>query len=203
MSPNTPPFVLDPSLELSDDRFFHNVRNLDGVSRFQEAFAARTEEERRARQLEIDLEAQEERDHQRALQETRAALAAMHSPYSSVSPSPPRASTSQSIPQRTSTSQSIPPHPSTSQPMMAGSSTRLVISGVPVTKVTSTKKPTITTQMNPTWMREFKDRSHETPSVVLRGQQGVAVEKQFRIVYWASVGEYMRSSILFSDISSG
>lgn len=108
MSPNTPPFVLDPSLELSDDRFFHNVRNLDGVSRFQEAFAARTEEERRARQLEIDLEAQEERDHQRALQETRAALAAMHSPYSSVSPSPPRASTSQSIPQRTSTSQYVP-----------------------------------------------------------------------------------------------
>jgi len=57
LSPNTPPFVLDPSLELSDDRFFHNVRNLDGVSRFQEAFAARTEEERRACQLEIDTHA--------------------------------------------------------------------------------------------------------------------------------------------------
>jgi len=203
MSPNMPPFVLDPSLELSDDCFFHNVCNLDGVSRFQEAFAARTEEEHCTCQSEIDLEAQEERDHQQALQETRAALTAMHSSYSLVSPSPPPASTSQSIPQCTSTSQSIPPHPSTSQPMMAGSSTWLLILGVLVTKVISTKKPTITTQMNPTWMWEFKDRLHETPSVVLRGQQGVAVEKRFQIVYWALVGEYMRSSILFSNISSG
>jgi len=111
---------------------------------------------------ELAKELQEEEEHQALLAATRAAL--------SSSPANPGPST-------TAASASPGPSPSAT----------VIFSGLPVTCVTSSNRPTYTTQMNETWMRKHEDKTKETRRVGGNGQIDLEMVQKFRIIWWEVV----------------
>src|ERR1700679_4156068 len=73
--------------------------------------------------------------------------------------------------------------PSTSSSSEASPSTFLV-SGLPVTRVTSSNRPTITTQMNETWMRDYDDKTKEKRRVGGNSQIYLEMVQKFRVIWW-------------------
>ena len=120
----------------------------------------------RAKQLSDDQELAEELQEE---EEHQAVLAAARAPLSS-SPINPG-------PSVTASSASPGPSPSTT----------FIFSGLPVTRVASSKQPTYTTQMNETWMRKHEDKTKETRRVGGNGQIDLEMVQKFRIIWWEVV----------------
>jgi hypothetical protein len=121
---------------------------------------------------EARLEAQEEQEYQAAL-----AASCDFSPYAS-SFSPPLSS-------QLASSSFIPtsPTPPPSQPVWAQ------LPPILTTVTPASHRPTITTQMNPAWMREYEDKRNTV--VVKKGvpQVDPVITRRFQIVYWDRDGE--------------
>ncbi|KAF8801528.1 hypothetical protein BYT27DRAFT_7261857 [Phlegmacium glaucopus] len=85
-------------------------------------------------------------------------------------------------------SSSLHHHTPPPEPLLKVASTPAVastfIAGIPVTKVTSKNRPTITTQMNDDWMRDYEDRTKEVQPRRGRSQIDHELTCRFRIVWW-------------------
>jgi len=64
------------------------------------------------------------------------------------------------------------------------SSTTFLVTGLPVTRVGSSNRPKITTQMNDTWMRDYEDHTKEVQKRKGRGQIDLEMVEKFRVVWW-------------------
>ena len=81
----------------------------------------------------------------------------------------------------------ISPSPPSGSPLRPSTSRSLHLPLFPVTRVTTSNMPTITTQMNADWMRTYEDRT-KGPIVKSRaGQADAELVQKFRIVWWAKV----------------
>ncbi|KJA19702.1 hypothetical protein HYPSUDRAFT_853619 [Hypholoma sublateritium FD-334 SS-4] len=72
----------------------------------------------------------------------------------------------------------LPPTPTASQ--------SFTVSGLPVTRATTSNRPTITTQMNSTWTRDFEDRTQVPLALAKGGKNKIdkAMVHRFRIILW-------------------
>lgn len=154
----SPIFAIDPAL--SYDSFAELLRQDDPVRRLRDECSTQAAAERQAASREAQLEAQEEAEFQKAISRS------MESP-----PSSPIASTS-SLP-------NLPPAPQTT--------TTITMGGLPVTRVTTSNRPMITTQMSKDWMRPYEDKSKQAQESPGKGQVDKEVIEKFHVVWWEKV----------------
>lgn len=71
------------------------------------------------------------------------------------------------------------------------------VSGLPVTRATTSNRPTITTQMNSTWMRDFEDRTQVPLALAKGGKNKIdkAMVHRFRIILWLEVHYLFASNL--------
>ena len=150
-------FEIDPIL--SFDSFAELVREGNPVLRLREECASQAAAEHQAASHEARLEAQEDEEFKKAITESLRSL-----------PSSPIASTS-----------SLPDP----QPMLP-TSTAFSMGGLPVTRVTTSNRPSITTQMSKDWMRPYQDKSKETQESPGKRQVDKEIIEKFRVVWSAS-----------------
>jgi hypothetical protein len=123
----------------------------------------REQVEQLAADQELAKELQEEEEHQTLLAETRSALLSSES-------SPP-----------------ADPGPSSTARFSDASPSTFLVSGLPVTRVTLSNRPTITTQMNDTWMRDYDDKTKEKRRVGGNRQIDLEIVQKFRVIWWEKV----------------
>ena len=90
------------------------------------------------------------------------------------------------------------PGPSTRTTSALSSSSKaspstFLVSGLPVTRVTSKNWPTITTQMNETWMRDYDDKTKEKRQVGGNSQIDLEMVQKFRVIWWEKVCIFISS----------
>ena len=85
--------------------------------------------------------------------------------------------------------------PTTTSPDQA---TAFTMAGLPVTRVTASNRPAITTQMPKDWMRQYEDRSKEAQESPGKGQVDIEIIQKFRIVWWENVCNFY-SILTFID----
>jgi len=117
--------------------------------------------ERQAASREAQLEAQEDAEFQKAIAESLQSLPSSSPIASTLSLPNPR------------------PTPPTA--------TAFTMGGLPVTQVTTSNRPTITTQMSKDWMRPYEDKSKQAQESPGKGQVDKEVIEKFRIVWWEKV----------------
>lgn len=125
--------------------------------RLRDECASQAAAERQAASQEALLEAQEEAEFKKAISESMKSLP----------PSP-----------NTSTSTLPTPQPT---------ATAFFMGGLPVTRVTTSNRPTITTQMSKDWMRPYEDKSKQAQESPGKRQVDKEVIEKFRIVWWEKV----------------
>jgi len=156
---SSPTFAIDPALAV--DSFAELLRQHDPVLRLRDEGFSQAAAERQANSHEAQLEAQEDAEFQQALAESLRGLP----------PSSPIASTS-SLPNP----QPMPP-----------TVTAFTMGGLPVTRVTTSNRPTITMQMSKDWMRPYEDKSKQAQESPGKGQVNKEIIEKFRIVWWEKV----------------
>ena len=161
LTSSSPLFEIDPAL--SFDSFAELLRQDNPVLRLRDECSSQAAAERQAASREAQLEAQEDAEFQKAIAES------LRSP-----PSSPITST-----------------PSLRDPQpMPPTATVLTMGGLPVTRVTTSNRPTITMQMSKDWMCPYEDKSkqaqaaQQSPS---KRQIDKEVIEKFRIVWWEKV----------------
>ena len=120
----------------------------------------REQAEQLAADQELAEELQEEEEHQALLAEARAAC--LSSPLAD-------------------------PGPSTTTSSSDARSSTFRVSGLPVTRVTLSNRPTITTQMNETWMCDYEDKTKEKRRVGGNSQIDLEMVQKFRVIWWEKV----------------
>jgi phosphotransferase system IIB component len=156
------------------DEFLNNspVLKLSEIGR-QQAEHEAEEEQQFLTALGVDCEEEEEQQFQAALIASRSLMS------SSSSPPPPNPLTQSHGATSFSTPSSSTPSSSASSPLLDMSLPSTI------TQINDTsRRPTITTQMNPTWMREYEDRTKAKS-----GKKGLlridpAVVRKFNLVFW-------------------
>ncbi|KAF8964866.1 hypothetical protein BDZ97DRAFT_1659645 [Flammula alnicola] len=156
----TSTITIDPSLTFDD--LAQQLSDAAPFRQLQLQDEIRAENDRKAAEREAELDRQEEEEFQKAL--AASPLPVIESTLGSTS--------SQSI---HTSQQATPATPSPS----------LLISGIPVTRVTAANKPTITTQMAPNWMRAHEDKTQQPRALTGRGQLDVEIVQRFRVIWWA------------------
>lgn len=155
----SPAFAIDPALSI--DSLAELLRQHDPVLRLHDEGFSQAAVERQAAYHEAQLEAQEDAEFQKAIAESLRGLP----------PSSPIASTSSL------------PNPQPTLP----TATAFTMGGLPVTRVTTSNRPTITTQMSKDWMRPYKDKSKQAQESPGKGQVDKEIIEKFRIVWWEKV----------------
>ena len=172
-------FPLDPQLSQPIHSFEELARHL---AESNPVLQMQREEERNARQQqedaerEAEIERQEEESYSRAIAES---LALVHPP-----PSPGPLSSSSSSGHRL-----VPP--------VSDLSTSLLVHGLPVTRVTASNRPTITSHMNDDWMRAHEDRT-KLPQPIRKGQIDTELVQKFRVIWWSAVRIHFPHFTLFN-----
>ncbi|KAF8957606.1 hypothetical protein BDZ97DRAFT_1706816 [Flammula alnicola] len=187
--PPPPTIVIDPTLTF--DILAQQLSDADPLRQLQLQEEIRAEKERDAAEREAELDRQEEEDFQNALAASRAALRSPSSDSSIASTSllPVGESIANSAGSRRA---QAGPHSAKSSQQPPSSS--LLVSGIPVTRVTAANKPTITTQMNPNWMRIYEDKTQQPPALTGRGQLDVEMVQRFRVIWW---GQSKKAPVFF------
>jgi len=162
-------FAIDPALSV--DSFAELLRQGDPVLRLCDEGFSQAAVERQAASREAQLEAQEDAEFQKAISESLQSL-----PSSS-----PIKSTSSL------------PNPRLSPP----TATAFTMGGLPVTRVTTSNRPMITTQMSKDWMRPYEDKSKQAQESPGKGQVDKEVIEKFRIVWWEKVRLFKFDPCLF------
>ena len=168
----------DKQCELADQlaadqalaNFAQSLSESDPVLQLKCEDKRREQAEQLAADKELAKELQEEEEHEALLAETRTAL--LSSP---ADPGPSTRTTS-------ALSSSSKASPST-----------FLVSGLPVTRVTSKNWPTITTQMNETWMRDYDDKTKEKRRVGGNSQIDLEMVQKFRVIWWEKVCIFISS----------
>jgi hypothetical protein len=155
-------FAIDPALLV--DSFAERLQQHDPVLRLRDEGFSQAAAERSDNSREAQLEAQEDVQFRRAVAESLQDLP----------PSSPITITS-SLPIAT-TSSPTPP-----------TATALTMGGLPVTRVTTSNCPTITTQMSKDWMRPYEDKSKQAQESPGKRQVDKEVIEKFRVVWWEKV----------------
>ena len=140
-------------------KFAQTLSESDPVLQMKRKDKQHEEAEQLAADQELAKELQEKEEHQALLAETRAAL--LSSPAG--------------------------PGPSTPALSSEDSPSTFHISGLPVTRVTLSNRPTITTQMNDTWMRDYDDKTKEKRRVRGNSQIDLEMVQKFRVIWWEKV----------------
>jgi hypothetical protein len=162
------PAVIDPALTF--ESFAESIQQEDPVLQLREACSSQAAAERQAAFREAQLEAQEDAAFQKAITESLRSL----------SPSSP-------IPSTSSTSTPSQPIPMSTTSVTPGPPTAFTMAGLPVTRVTKSNRPTITTQMSKDWMRPYEVKSKHPQESPGKGQVDKEVIEKFRIVWWEKV----------------
>ena len=150
--------------------FAQSLSESDPVLQLKREDKRREQAEQLAADKELAKELQEEEEHEALLAETRTAL--LSSP---ADPGPSTRTTS-------ALSSSSKASPST-----------FLVSGLPVTRVTSKNWPTITTQMNETWMCDYDDKTKEKRQVGGNSQIDLEMVQKFRVIWWEKVCIFISS----------
>jgi hypothetical protein len=158
-SSTSPLFEIDPALTF--DTFAELLRQDNPVIRLCDECSSRAAAERQAASHEAQLEAQEDAELENAITESLQSL-------------PPSPIATSSLPNR----QPTPP---------TATATAFFMGGLPVTRVTSSNRPTITTQMSKDWMRPYDDKSRQAQESPGKRQVDKEVIEKFRIVWWEKV----------------
>jgi hypothetical protein len=163
-----PHFPLDPQLtqpeRSSGDRV---LSESDPVLRMQREDETNSRKQQEEVEHEAELERLEEEDYNRAVAESLSLISPI------------------------STSLGPPAFSSSSRPLPLASelSTSLLVQGLPVTRVTGSNRPTITSHMSPDWMRAHEDRT-KLPQAIRKGQVDSELTKRFRVIWWSKVCIY-------------
>ena len=152
-------FAIDPALLV--DSFTKPLQQRDPALPLRDEGFSQAAAERQESSHEAQLEAQEDAEFQKAIAESLRDLP----------PSSPIATTS-SLP-------NLQPMPPTA--------TALTMGGLPVTQVTTSNRPMITTHMSKDWMRPYEDKSKQPQESPGKGQVDKEVIEKFRIVWWEKV----------------
>lgn len=178
--PISPTFAIDPALDA------------DPVLQLQRQDELVAETERNFSEQEQELERQEEEDFQRALAASREGLYALMS-ASSPDVSTPHVPGNNIVPASTASL----PGPILQQ---LSSSASVVVGGRPVTQVSTSNKPAITSHLPPNWMRPHEDRTQQPQALTGRGQLDVEIVNRFRVVWWETVClHFAHSSSVLKD----
>jgi hypothetical protein len=175
------PFGIDR--DLTFDSFAESIRQGNPVLRLKEECASQAAAEQQAALHEAQLEAQDDAELEKAIVESLYSLSPSTSPVASNSKS------TSALP--SSNPQPIP----TTTP-----STALTMGGLPVTRVTTSNRPTITTQMSKDWMRPYEDKSKQVQESPAKGQIDKEIIEKFRIVWWRTVCRLNLTLIFFIHI---
>ena len=167
-------FEIDPALTF--DSFAELIRQGDPVTRLREECASQAAADHQAATREAQLEAQEDAEFKKAISDSLRSL-----------PTSPIPSTSSL------------PYPQGPQPTPP-TATTFFMGGLPVTRVTTSNRPTITTQMSKDWMRPYEDKSKQAQESPGKRQVDKEVIEKFRIVWWEKVHCLRMTNIFFTSL---
>jgi hypothetical protein len=167
-----PHFLLDPRLTQPECSLPVASGDLsasesDPVLRMEREDEANLRKQQEEVEHEAELEHLEEEDYNKAVAESLSLIL----PISESTSLGPPASSSQSL------------------PLASEPSTSLLVQGLPVTRVTGSNRPTITSHMSPDWMRAHEDRT-KLPQAIRKGQVDSELIKRFRVIWWSKVRIY-------------